>query len=218
MLDKIKEKINNNAPLDKKDILKLIALLTTEKKQEIYNLADNLRAKIMGDEVFIRAIIEFSNFCRKNCDYCGIRGKNKNVKRYRMTEEEIIDNCLKVEKNGFTTVVLQSGEDMYFNKEKMGYIISEIKAKTKLAITVSAGERDIETYKFWYDCGMDRYLLRFETSNKKIFQKIHPDDDFDFRIQCIKNLKSIGVQTGSGFMIGLPEASFEDIADDILLC
>ena len=208
----------NNENFSLEEIIDLLNLLTTPLKEEIYKTADSIRQSIMGDEVYIRGIIEFSNICKKNCNYCGIRAANKNLQRYRLKESEILESCALLEKNDFSTVVLQSGEDMYYTKERLGELLKKIKQNFKLAITVSAGERDIETYKYWRDCGMDRYLIRFETSNRAVFKNLHPDDDFDYRIDCIKNLKKIGVQTGSGFMIGLPNTTLADIANDILFC
>ncbi len=214
----IQEKINNNVQLDKDNIIFLLKLLQSKEKDWLYNLADRVRAEYMGGEVYIRGIIEFSNYCRKSCDYCGIRSFNKKVKRYRMEEDEIIKVCKKIEHYGWTTVVLQSGEDFYYTKEKVGDLLKRIKKETSLVITLSLGERDREVYDYWYQCGMDRYLIRFETSNKSIFKKLHSDDDYNVRLQCIKSLKKVGVQTGSGFLIGLPGTDIEDIASDILLC
>lgn len=220
MIDKIsiQEKINNNVQLDKDDIIFLLKLLQSKEKDWLYNLADRVREEYMGGEVYIRGIIEFSNYCRKSCDYCGIRSLNKKVERYRMNEDEIIKVCKKIEQYGWTTVVLQSGEDFYYTKEKIGALLKRIKKETSLAITLSLGERSRGVYDYWYQCGMDRYLLRFETSNKQVFKKLHPDDDYNGRLQCIKNLKKSSVQTGSGFLIGLPGTDIEDIARDILLC
>ena len=208
--------------LDRQKILELLNILKNgsfeEKIKYVYRPADEIRKKNTGDEVFIRGIIEFSNYCRNNCFYCGLRCENKKTERYRISDEEIIDICMNLKKTVVGTVVLQSGEDYYYTKEKFGNLIKQIKLKTKLAITVSVGERDIDTYKYWKDCGMDRYLIRFETTNRKIFKKIHPDSEYDYRINCIKNLKRIGIQTGSGFMIGLPGSNENDIAEDILFC
>ncbi len=220
-MNKIREKVLSREKISKQEIIKLISILKTNnssKKNIIYNLADEIRKINMGDEIFIRGIIEFSNICRKNCDYCGIRGGNSKAPRYRIPDDEIIKICVDLKSSDVGTVVLQSGEDLFYTKKKLGNLIKQIKLNSGLSITLSVGERDPETYAYWKECGMDRYLLRFETSNKKIFQTIHPDDDYDYRINCIKTLKKMGVQTGSGFMIGLPEATDEDIADDILLC
>lgn len=219
-LSTVKEKLATEKKIIKSDILFLLDYYraNSENRKEIYSLADTVRKKYAGDKIYIRGIIEFSNYCKRNCDYCGIRNKNFEVERYRLTDEEILEVCGLAEKNMIHTVVLQSGEDSFYTKEKFGTLLKKIKENNNIAVTVSAGERDFDTYKFWYDCGMDRYLIRFETANEKNFKEIHPDDDYKNRIECILNLKKIGVQTGSGFMIGLPGETDSDIADNILFC
>lgn len=198
----------------------VIGLLKSEGQEleALYKQADKIRADNFGGEVFLRGIIEFSNYCRKNCFYCGIRRSNLGVKRYRISDDEIVEAARKAEKAHCNTVVLQSGEDLFYTKDKMGELIKRIKQETHLTITLSVGERDLATYEYWKKCGMDRYLLRFETSNQKLFKACHPDDDFHQRIECLKNLKDLGVQTGSGFLIGLPNETYEDLAEDILFC
>ncbi|NOX89376.1 MAG: [FeFe] hydrogenase H-cluster radical SAM maturase HydE [Calditrichaeota bacterium] len=211
-------KVLRNQSLSEDEI---VSLLMSEEPRDVnwlYDLADRVRARFMGDAVFLRGIIEFSNYCRKNCFYCGIRRDNRRLKRYRMTVDEIVRTAIEMEPLGITTVVLQSGEDMRFNRDLTGELIRRIKAETDLAVTLSLGERNRETYEYWRDCGTDRYLIRFETSNRDVFRALHPDDDYDKRLNCIRNLKDLGVQTGSGFMIGLPGTTIEDIAHDILLC
>ncbi len=198
----------------------IIEWLSVEGKElaALYRQADRLRKKTVGDQVYLRGVIEFSNHCWRNCNYCGIRGNNREVKRYRMTEKEILSVCRRLPGQKIGTVVLQSGEDRFFTKEMIGQLIKTIKAETPLAVTVSVGEQDAETYQYWKECGMDRYLLRFETSNPKLFRFCHPDDDFKERLSCIKTLKKLGVQTGSGFLIGLPNESLEQLAADIEFC
>jgi len=216
--EKIRQKALNNEIFSVDEILELIKSLKVAEKDFIYELADETRKKFMGDTVYLRGIIEFSNHCRKSCLYCGINSRVDGVKRYRIPDDEIIGACHRLRENCQTTVVLQSGEDMTYTREKFGELLKRIKKETDLAITVSVGERDEETYRYWKECGMDRYLLRFETSNKEVFKSIHPDDDFDERLECIRTLKKLGVQTGSGFMIGLPGTDDEDLAKDIAMC
>ncbi len=198
----------------------IIYLLLTKDRdlKTLYKKADDIRKQYMGNKIFLRGIVEFSNFCKKDCYYCGIQQSNKNVRRYRMADEEIIQTCKQIEKFGQTTVVLQSGEDFFYTKEKLGSLIENIKKETNLAITISVGERDKDTYLYWQKKGMDRYLIRFETSNRELFKKCHPDDDLDTRIICIETLKNIGIQTGSGFLIGLPSEEISDLARDIIFC
>lgn len=184
----------------------------------LYDKADNIRRKYMGDDVYLRGIVEFSNFCVKNCFYCGIQAGNGKIERYRMSNDEILDVAKDIEKMGQTTIVLQSGEDPFYTKEKIAELIKAIKRETFLAVTLSVGERDRETYSYWKDAGMDRYLLRFETSDKGLFKMCHENTDLDERLKCLGDLKSLGVQTGSGFLIGLPGETFRQLAEDILFC
>jgi len=182
----------------------------------LYEAADRVRHERVGDEVYLRGIIEFSNHCRKSCDYCGIRGPNRTVKRYRMSLEEIAETACEAERLGNTTVVLQSGEDPWFTADRMCAVIREIKSRSGVAVTLSIGERPYEELAQFKAAGCDRYLLRFETSDRELFGRIHPDDDFDERVQCLHDLRRAGIQVGSGFMIGLPGGDAGTIARDIL--
>lgn len=211
------EKLRSSTQVERADIVAALCL-SGDDLAELYNHADTVRARYMGDDIFIRGIIEFSNYCHKDCNYCGIQKHNSNLERYRMSLDEIISTCKAIEKNGQTTVVLQSGEDPFYTPEKIGEMIERIKKDTTLAITLSVGERDRSTYEYWHEKGMDRYLLRFETSNRRLFHASHPDDDLDSRLECLRILKEIGVQTGSGFLIGLPDETIHDLAEDILFC
>jgi len=205
---------------EKLSIKEIVFLLNLQKPDALilYQKADSIRQKHMGDEIFLRGIIEFSNYCRKDCFYCGIGRSNSTQERYRIPEEEILTTCKQIEAAEQTTVVLQSGEDIQYTKEILGNLITKIKSKTTLAITLSVGERDEETYRYWKDKGLDRYLLRFETSDKELFKRCHPDDDLTTRINCLKAIKKVGIQTGSGFLIGLPEETPEQLALDIQFC
>jgi biotin synthase len=211
------DKINHGEPLSQSEVVRLLDTQGIEIKA-IYEKADEIRAQYMGNDIFLRGIIEFSNYCRKDCFYCGIGRSCSEVSRYRMSEDEIIETCKHMLATGQTTVVLQSGEDPYYTKERFGALLQRIKTETNLAITVSVGERDQDTYAFWKKMGMDRYLLRFETSDTALFKACHPDDDLSARIDCLKTLQHFGVQTGSGFLIGLPNETIEQLATDILFC
>lgn len=199
---------------------RVVSLLNTvgDDTPKLYAKADKIRKEHVGDDIFVRGIIEFSNICSNNCLYCGIRASNHNVTRYVMAVEEILEVARSFEPMGLTTVVLQSGETPGLDDEEIGRLIRMIKSQTSLAITLSVGNRPRETYRFWKECGMDRYLIRFETSDRKLFARLHPDCSFDERIQCLIALKELGVQTGSGFMIGLPGEAIDGLADNILLC
>jgi biotin synthase len=185
---------------------------------ELYKRADQIRKERMGDDVYIRGIVEFSNICSNNCTYCGIRAGNTDVSRYKMTPEEILDVASSMNGTERTTIVLQSGEIGTFGDEEIAEIIRGIKRQTSLSITLSVGNRPGKTYEYWRQCGMDRYLLRFETSDPDLFETLRPGTSLSERLQCLRDLSSLGVQVGSGFMIGLPGETLEILADNIILC
>ena len=196
-----------------------VCLQCSETEEAVlYELADQKRKESVGDAIYLRGIIEFSNYCTEDCFYCGIRASNEHPHRYRISTEEIIAVCKTMEPSGQSTVVLQSGEDPYYSKEVMGEILAKIKQETTLAITVSAGERDKDTYTYWKEKGMDRYLLRFETSDPKLYADCHPEGSLEKRLHCLSTLQEIGVQAGSGFLIGLPGETYEKLASDLLFC
>jgi len=182
----------------------------------IYAAADDLRRKIMGEAVYLRGIIEFSNVCKNNCWYCGIRCGDANVGRYRMTEDEILDTAKDAKLWGCGTVVLQSGEDPFFTADVLSGIVRRVKGETGLAVTLSVGVRSRDELAQLKAAGCDRYLLRFETAANALFSSIHPDESFEHRVQCLRDLRDLGYQVGSGFMIGLPGSTPEMIANDIL--
>ncbi|WP_294359208.1 [FeFe] hydrogenase H-cluster radical SAM maturase HydE [uncultured Clostridium sp.] len=207
-------KYNN---LSKDELISLLYEMKDEDKEILVEAADRTRKERYGNKVYIRGLIEFTNYCKKKCRYCGIRASNKNLERYRLTKEEII-KCIKTGKElGYSTYVLQGGEDPYFNDEKMIEIIRAIKTiYPNDSITLSIGERSYESYKKMYEAGADRYLLRHETASRRLYEKLHPDGDYDNRIKCLWNLKEIGYQIGAGFMIGLPGQTKEDLVEDLL--
>lgn len=193
--------------------------LPKEKRQVVFQAADELRKNIHGDGVPLRGIVEFSNICRNDCLYCGIRKSNKNVARYRLDEDEILAAARRLPALKHGTLVLQAGEVASPEYDRMlGEIIKRVKAETGLVVTLSVGNRPKSTYAYWQECGMNRYLLRFETSSAELFSKIHPDCTLAERVRCLKDLKSLGVETGSGFMVGLPGETDEILADNICLC
>ncbi|MCX7771332.1 MAG: [FeFe] hydrogenase H-cluster radical SAM maturase HydE [Proteobacteria bacterium] len=172
---------------------------------------------VYGDKVFIRGIIEFSNFCRKNCLYCGIRRDNDNLPRYRMDINDILERVNIIVNYDIKTVVLQAGEDLFYTRELLCKIIKEIKKKHDIAITLCIGERDIDDYKAFFDAGADRFLMKHETSNEKVYEKLHPGETLKGRLKLIEALKKIGFQVGSGNIIGLPFTKLEDYINDIFL-
>lgn len=194
----------------------IIALLKNDDiNEELFNAADRVRVKYVGNEVHLRGLIEFSNICKRNCLYCGLRATNKNIKRYRLEPEEIIDFARKAKSYGYMTIVLQSGEDDYYTVDRMKHIISELK-KLDLAVTVSIGEKSFEEYKAYKEAGADRYLIRIETSDKKLYEDMDPGMSHENRIRCLNDLKQLGFEVGSGCLVGLPNQTLESLADDIL--
>jgi len=204
---------NTKMRLSRSQITEL--LQDENNQQDLFNKADKIRRQCVGDEVHLRALIEFSNICRNNCMYCGIRKDNCNLKRYRMSEEELVNTAKSAASLGFKTVVMQSGEDMYFNTSRLCNIIEQIK-KFDVAITLSIGERDYDEYKSFKEAGADRYLLRIETTDKDLYHKLDPKMSWNRRYECLCALKDLGYEVGSGIMVGLPEQTIESIADDLL--
>ena len=178
-----------------------------------------VRERYYGKEVYLRGLIEFTNYCKNNCYYCGIRRGNKHAERYRLTEEEII-SCSDIGYDlGFRTFVLQGGEDPYFTDERLVRIIREIKARhPDCAVTLSIGEREKESYRRLFEAGADRYLLRHETADQAHYEKLHPAEmSFSHRVQCLRDLKEIGYQVGCGMMVGSPYQKTEHLIEDLRL-
>lgn len=179
--------------------------------------ANETRIKSYGNRVYMRGLIEVSNICKKQCKYCGINGSNKNAHRYRLDVDDILSCCDTGYGLGFRTFVLQGGEDSYFTDSLIVDIILKIKKKyPDVAVTLSLGEKDYTSYEKFFIAGADRYLLRHETINKELFEDIHINADYDNRIKCLWNLKSIGYQVGAGFMVGIPNQTKLDLAKDLL--
>ena len=199
-------------PLNKTEI---INLLTQADAEALYHQADQVRHDNVGDEVHLRGLIEFSNICRNNCLYCGIRRGNAQVKRYHMSEQELVDTACKAADIGFKTIVMQSGEDMYYNQARLCRIIEQIK-KFDVAITLSIGERSYTEYKAFREAGADRYLMRIETTDKDLYHKLDPEMSWQHRYECLMMIKELGYELGSGIMVGLPGQTVDSIADDLL--
>ena len=185
--------------------------------QYAQNKANKIRQENFSNKIYIRALIEISNYCKNACFYCGINCKNHNVKRYRLSEEEILDCCKIAYELGFRTFVLQGGEDAFFTDEKLCNLLKSIKSiYPDCAITLSLGEKSKESYDLLKKSGADRYLLREETANPLHYKKLHPENmNHQNRLDCLKNLKELGFQTGAGFMVGSPFQTLEDIAKDL---
>jgi biotin synthase len=200
----------------------IVALLQTEgaDRQLLFERALEVKLREVGNKVYFRGLIEFSNVCSKDCYYCGIRNSNQHVKRYNLTDEEILTAARFAFENNYGSVVLQSGEtsSSAFTK-RIENIIREIKklSNDQLGITLSVGEQSEEVYQRWFNAGAHRYLLRIETSDRELYKKLHPADHrFDFRMGCLETLKKLGFQVGTGVMIGLPFQTVENLAGDLL--
>lgn len=180
--------------------------------------ADRIRREYYGDKVFTRGLIEYTNYCRNDCYYCGIRKSNANAVRYRLSKEEIMDCCTNGYELGFRTFVLQGGEDPYFTDERMVEIIRGIKeVYPECALTLSIGEKSYESYRKFREAGADRYLLRHETADEAHYRMLHPENmSLAVRKQCLYNLKRTGYQVGAGFMVGSPGQTKETLVEDLL--
>jgi biotin synthase len=202
----------------------IITLLNTrsEERSLLFRKSANIKEKIIGNKVWFRGLIEFSNICGKNCYYCGIRQGNKNLTRYKLTDVEILTAAEFAYRSNYGSIALQSGEiESSFFVSRVENLLHKIKELSHgdLGITLSVGEQEPSVYKRWFDAGAHRYLLRIEATNQELYSKIHPDNakhDFTHRLDCLKNLQDIGYQTGTGVMIGLPYQTLDDLAGDLI--
>lgn len=208
---KLKEEKN----LSDEELLKLLS--TNEYDSELHTLADEVRREIYGEDVYIRGLIEISNYCKNDCYYCGIRRGNKSAVRYRLTKDDILACCEEGYKLGFRTFVMQGGEDPYYTDDVMCGIVSAVRERySDCAITLSLGERSYESYLALYNAGANRYLLRHETANAEHYGKLHPQSmNLQNRKDCLFNLKEIGYQVGSGFMVGSPYQTTDNLVEDL---
>ena len=213
LIDKLKE----SRSLHLSEYRELIEGYTKESASYAASLALSEKKRVYGDSVFIRGLIEISNICKNDCNYCGIRKSNKNCSRYRLTEEEILACCRHGYGLGFRTFVLQGGEDGYFSDSVMVPLIKKIKSEfPDCALTLSLGERSRESYKAMLEAGADRYLLRHETATREHYESLHPKSlSFENRMSCLKDLKETGYQVGCGFMVGSPGQTAAHIAHDL---
>lgn len=216
-LKKIIDKLIEYRSLTLEEYEKLIELRCDEAAEMLKNEAVRLRKEVYGNKVFIRGLIEVGNICKNDCYYCGIRKSNKNCDRYRLSKEEILSCCENGYALGFCTFVMQGGEDASFSDEFLCDVISDIKKRyPDCAVTLSLGERSLESYQKLFDAGADRYLLRHETADEEHYKKLHPENlTLKNRMECLKNLKEIGFQTGCGFMVGSPYQTTGTIAKDL---
>lgn len=210
------DKLYDTSELSNEEI-KLLLEADKSINEYLFIKADSKRQSIYGKEVFLRGLIEFTNYCKNNCYYCGIRAGNRKLNRYRLSKEEILDCCKEGYSLGYRTFVLQGGEDLHFTDEQICDIVSSIHALyPDCAITLSIGEKEKSSYQKFFDAGARRYLLRHETANDGHYKKLHPEImSLNHRKQCLFNLKEIGYQVGTGLMVGSPFQTMENLIEDI---
>lgn len=210
-------KVKRDVPLgdvSKRDTL--LSYLSQSDTSLIFDYADKIRHQYAGDAILLRGLVEFSNHCGRHCYYCGLNATNRSLERYRLSDEEILDSAAKIASENIKTVVLQSGEDPALDPQWLARIVKEIKSRHGIAVTLSVGERPRADYELWKKAGADRYLLKIETSDKKLYDSLHTGMSFENRLRCLRDLKDLGYETGSGIMVGLPGQTLCTIANDIL--
>lgn len=196
--------------------LEILSYLNGHNDHDLFVLADKVREKIFGNEIFIRAIVEFSNVCNKKCFYCGLRAPNSKINRYRLDLPTILEAATTAISNGARTIVLQSGDDFSYTTEQIGELVKAIKKSYDVAVTLSVGDRGLEEYAYWAKCGADRCLIKLETSNPQLYEKIRSGESFEARLNRIKSLRGMGYEIGSGIIVGLPGSNIKNILQDIL--
>lgn len=211
------EKLEKERMLTKDQWIQLIGSREVYESQAAA-LAKKIREEHFGNQIYVRGLIEFTNYCKNDCYYCGIRRSNRNAERYRLTMEQILECTDTGYELGFRTFVLQGGEDGYYTDERLEEIIKAIKEKhPDCALTLSLGERSRKSYELFYQAGADRYLLRHETADAGHYQRLHPEEmSYQHRMNCLRELKAIGYQVGCGFMVGSPGQTEETLAEDML--
>ena len=215
-VERLLANIKGAAPPDRDDLEELLSKEDRGGLKAIFACADKIRREFCGDGIFLRGIIEFSSYCARDCFYCGLNRHNRKLKRYRMSEGEIISSAAFLAKSKIKTVVLQSGDDPNIGAAWLRDIVSRIKKRFDMAVTLSVGERAPEDYKAWREAGADRYLLKIETSDRSLYESTHTEMSFDGRIKCLRVLRGLGYQVGSGNIVGLPGQTLKTIAEDII--
>ena len=215
-------KIPVDSRLTRKELKRILSLRDPYAIEEVFRLARYMQKKYVGEKIYLRGLIEYSNICRKNCFYCGLRRDNSDIHRYYMPVKEVLKVAQEATDAGYSSLVIQSGE-MVGSKfiKDIEYLVREIKSlsRGKIGITLSCGEQTTDTYERWFDAGAHRYLLRIETCNQELFHQIHPKNElhlFERRIKALEYLKKTGYQVGSGVMIGMPGQSLDHLVDDLL--
>ncbi len=201
---------------DKADIELALNLREQTQISRLYEFADDVRRRHVGDGILLRGIVEFSNRCGNACAYCGLNRNNTKLQRYHLTTDELLDSVKLIAEQGIKTIVLQSGENTDLDINWLAEAILEIKRRYDMAITLCVGERSIDDYRLWKQAGADRYLLKIETTSAELYGSLHPEMSFQNRLRCLEDLRMLGYQVGSGNIIGLPGQTTAHIAEDIL--
>ncbi len=212
------DKLNSEKKLTHIEWCYILENYTESDRLYAENISRDITTELFGKKIYFRGIIEFTNICKNDCYYCGLRRSNCNIERYRLTKEDILECAKDGYENGFRTFVLQGGEDRYFSDDVLCDIIKSIKELfPDCAVTLSVGERSKESYIRLYNAGADRYLLRHEAAEKRLYSELHPSfQKHEERIRCLYDLREIGFQTGCGFMIGVPHQTVSDLATDMV--
>ncbi|MBI9080681.1 MAG: [FeFe] hydrogenase H-cluster radical SAM maturase HydE [Pseudodesulfovibrio sp.] len=199
--------------LNKQDIL---TYLIGANDNELFERANKVKRQVFGDEIYLRAIIEFSNVCNKKCHYCGLRAPNGAITRYRMRDTTILNAAAMATYRGAGTIVLQSGDDFSYSTQALGKIIRDIKDRHDVAVTLSLGDRGLDEYAYWRDCGADRCLLKLETTDPRQYKRLRDGEDFSARLHRVEFLQNLGYEVGSGIIVGLPDSDIISALRDIL--
>ncbi len=218
MIKKLIDRLNSEGRLSKGEFDVLLREMSGEDAFYLRMLARKKSVEVFGKEVKMRGLIEISNICRRNCLYCGIRKGNSNVERYRLSKEEIVECCAEGSELGFKTFVMQGGEDPMHSREWIADVVATVKGMyPDIVVTLSLGERSKEDYQAWRDAGAERYLLRHETIDAEHYARLHPSEmRIGSRVQCLRDLKEVGFETGTGIMVGSPYQTIDNVVDDVM--
>lgn len=217
-MKKIIDKLFESSNANKQELLYIIENIDENTREYLFEKAREVSTRYFGNKIYVRGLIEFTNYCKNDCYYCGIRKSNKNCDRYRLSKEQILSCCENGYELGFRTFVMQGGEDGHYSDDKIADIVRCIKKDfSDCALTLSIGEKSREAYQKFFDAGADRYLLRHETANSEHYSKLHPQTlSLEHRINCLKELKEIGFQTGCGFMVGSPYQTTQNLVEELM--
>jgi biotin synthase len=217
MSELLLRKAVSTGELNREGIIELLNTDEPEAMSRLFRSADEVRQAWVGSEIFLRGIIEFSNYCTRSCLYCGLRRENRLLNRYRMNKDDILAAAREIKKHRIPTLVLQSGEDPFFTGPEIAQLVEAVKRDTGMIITLSIGERSFNDYRDFRNAGADRYLLKHETADENLYRYFRPGEHLSERIQCLSWLRELGFEVGTGNMVGLPGQTVETLANDLLL-